>query len=221
VTTIKSVMTIILTITIVALSFASDDSRLCDPPCRIGYVCKDGECVSQCNPPCPDNLKCNGKGDCVDLSTDLNQVPPETVRNDIACSDIFIVKPEITSEIIPGSFTSGELSSASMMLSNAIKRALKDKPEIINAKEIDIIKKCTSKVVVCTIVSYHKEPSSIGQYEGVMAVKIEIFSSPEMNKPENTVNITERGSRHWGDSVPLENAAKAVSKAITKKLRLK
>lgn len=218
--TIKTAKVIFMIITIVGISLASDE-RLCEPPCRIGFVCKDGECVSQCNPPCPENLKCNGKGDCVDLSTDLYPVSDEPVRSDIACSDIFVVKPEITSEIIPGSFTSGELSSASMMLSNAIKKALKDKPEIINAQEVDIIKKCTSRIIKCTIVSYHKEPSSMGQYEGIMSVKIEIFSSPEMNNPETTVEITERGSRHWGDSVPLENAAKAVSKAIAKKLKLK
>jgi hypothetical protein len=218
--TIRSVLAVAFIINIIELSVASDNNKLCDPPCRIGYVCKDGECVSQCNPPCPDNLKCNGKGDCVDLSTDLNQVPTETVRNDIACSDVFIVKPEITSEIIPGSFTSGELSSASIMLASAIKRACKDKPEIITAGEVDVIKKCSSKIITCTIVSYHKEPSSIGQYEGVMSVKIEIFPNPEMDKPENTIQITQRGTRHWGDSVPLENAAKAVSKAITKKLRL-
>jgi hypothetical protein len=35
----------------------------CVPPCRTGFFCKAGKCVSECNPPCPFGQRCV-KGDC-------------------------------------------------------------------------------------------------------------------------------------------------------------
>jgi hypothetical protein len=38
----------------------------CDPPCRSGYQCKNGTCISQCNPPCPETQTCDSTShDCV------------------------------------------------------------------------------------------------------------------------------------------------------------
>jgi len=38
----------------------------CDPACRKGYVCKEGACVSLCNPPCPAGSYCTTDGtDCI------------------------------------------------------------------------------------------------------------------------------------------------------------
>jgi hypothetical protein len=39
----------------------------CVPPCRVGYICVNGNCVSACNPPCPEGTTCNGRGECVSL----------------------------------------------------------------------------------------------------------------------------------------------------------
>ena len=41
------------------------DADDCDPPCRAGYYCKDGDCVEKCNPPCPEGMRCTDSGDCV------------------------------------------------------------------------------------------------------------------------------------------------------------
>jgi len=40
-------------------------SSTCVPPCRAGYVCNQGRCVSLCNPPCGVNEACNSVGECV------------------------------------------------------------------------------------------------------------------------------------------------------------
>jgi len=42
----------------------------CYPPCRTGFVCYNGQCVSECNPPCPQGTICSGK-DCVPANPPL------------------------------------------------------------------------------------------------------------------------------------------------------
>jgi hypothetical protein len=42
----------------------SDSASQCFPPCRKGYFCLAGVCVSECNPPCPSGYECN-EGDCM------------------------------------------------------------------------------------------------------------------------------------------------------------
>ncbi len=37
----------------------------CVPACRSGYLCERGQCLSACNPPCPQGQHCNGHGECV------------------------------------------------------------------------------------------------------------------------------------------------------------
>jgi hypothetical protein len=44
----------------------------CFPACRKGYVCHEGQCVSKCNPPCPDNALCTDSGACIDKSDLIN-----------------------------------------------------------------------------------------------------------------------------------------------------
>ena len=36
----------------------------CVPPCRSGYFCHDGQCVSRCNPPCAAGATCLESGEC-------------------------------------------------------------------------------------------------------------------------------------------------------------
>jgi len=41
---------------------------MCNPPCRKGYTCVDGECISICNPPCSPGYRCDPNlGDCVPI----------------------------------------------------------------------------------------------------------------------------------------------------------
>lgn len=40
-------------------------SRGCLPDCRAGFVCREGECVSACNPTCGEGEICNAKRECV------------------------------------------------------------------------------------------------------------------------------------------------------------
>lgn len=37
----------------------------CVPPCRDGYMCRQGKCVEACNPPCPEAEQCVAGGQCV------------------------------------------------------------------------------------------------------------------------------------------------------------
>lgn len=40
-------------------------AAVCVPECRNGFVCREGECVSACNPGCAENEVCNAKRECV------------------------------------------------------------------------------------------------------------------------------------------------------------
>jgi hypothetical protein len=40
-------------------------STECVPQCRAGYVCRQAQCVSACNPPCGRNETCTKNGECV------------------------------------------------------------------------------------------------------------------------------------------------------------
>lgn len=44
------------------------DKASCYPPCRTGYYCKEGQCQSLCNPPCPANQQCTPQGECEPLT---------------------------------------------------------------------------------------------------------------------------------------------------------
>src|SRR5262245_17242710 len=40
---------------------AAPAAPTCEPPCRKGYFCRDGQCVSACNPPCPSGQICRNR----------------------------------------------------------------------------------------------------------------------------------------------------------------
>lgn len=49
----------------------------CTPPCRDGYFCHQGQCLSSCNPPCAPGERCMN-GDCVRVATPESvAAPPE------------------------------------------------------------------------------------------------------------------------------------------------
>ncbi len=48
----------------VQLPDSAQDQQNCFPPCRQGYLCHNGECISRCNPPCPDDMECRNDGEC-------------------------------------------------------------------------------------------------------------------------------------------------------------
>ncbi|PIE17404.1 MAG: hypothetical protein CSA65_09080 [Proteobacteria bacterium] len=45
------------------LAIVQGEPGSCAPPCRSGYICQGGKCVSLCNPPCPSGQRCV-KGEC-------------------------------------------------------------------------------------------------------------------------------------------------------------
>lgn len=45
------------------VAIVKDEPGSCAPPCRSGFICKQGKCVSLCNPPCPNGQRCV-KGEC-------------------------------------------------------------------------------------------------------------------------------------------------------------
>lgn len=44
----------------------------CFPPCRQGYICHNGECISMCNPPCPTGTECSKGITCIPVKPDEN-----------------------------------------------------------------------------------------------------------------------------------------------------
>ncbi len=56
-------------------------STECSPPCRRGYVCQDGRCVSACNPPCPLGYRCDPDVlDCVPIRKPAPAPAPASPR---------------------------------------------------------------------------------------------------------------------------------------------
>jgi hypothetical protein len=43
---------------------SSGGDRGCFPPCRKGFTCHNGQCVSLCNPPCEQGMECGEDGNC-------------------------------------------------------------------------------------------------------------------------------------------------------------
>lgn len=48
-------------------SLSPNTVKECFPPCREGFVCSDGVCISKCNPACPDNQTCVNDGNCKEI----------------------------------------------------------------------------------------------------------------------------------------------------------
>lgn len=63
----------------VAEAPASEDPNACLPECRSGHVCVKGQCVSACNPPCPDGLSCTAELTCVAAPPAASAVEPTDV----------------------------------------------------------------------------------------------------------------------------------------------
>lgn len=56
----------------------------------------------------------------------------------------------------------------------------------------------------------------MGQFEGVIEIQALTFKSTNDAQPDRIQNFRATGERHWGDSVPLQNAIKEVCKKIKK-----
>jgi len=191
-------------------------SDSCYPPCRDGFICHNGECVSECNPPCPKGEQCNN-GECEKIHDTLVQI----IRTDIPCKSVFIVKPDLGPQIVPGKFNEIELRSVSAMLTNAVQSNIDSDNEVISAGEVSTVMNCNAKKIVVKVESYHKEPAVIGQFVGVITISIELYDSMQQNTLYSIQKFKAEGGRHWGDTVPLENAVKSVSKSIRRHLKVK
>jgi len=55
-------------------------ARACLPECRSGFVCREGECVSACNPGCSENETCNAKRECVPRAESSEPYPYDKTR---------------------------------------------------------------------------------------------------------------------------------------------
>lgn len=71
-------ISICLTVLFFPLLIAISNAQDCDPPCRSGYECRNGTCVSQCNPPCPETQTCDpASHECVLLAPKPKEEPKE------------------------------------------------------------------------------------------------------------------------------------------------
>lgn len=210
-----------LILLLITLNIYAQDTTKCYPPCRTGFTCYKGECVSICNPPCPSGQKCTEEGECIQIdeetsvhSKNRSSQVTKQIKRDIPCNNIFIVRPDLKPEVVPGDFEKGELLSAGNMIANAIMAKISSSSKIIASNELEFIQKCNSKLIVARVKSYHKEPARMGQYEGVVTIVIEVYNSVQQSKPTSIEEFSAKGKRHWGDSVPLENSFQSVSKII-------
>ncbi len=55
----------------IAFSQEIKDSS-CFPPCRHGYICHNGVCISMCNPPCPAGTECSEGITCIPVKPEVN-----------------------------------------------------------------------------------------------------------------------------------------------------
>lgn len=53
-----------LTVFVAATAAAQAPAAECVPACRSGFLCHEGQCVSRCNPPCPQGTSCLENGEC-------------------------------------------------------------------------------------------------------------------------------------------------------------
>lgn len=209
---------LIPTLFILPLIANAQNSKECFPPCRTGYFCHEGNCISKCNPPCPSNQKCNDEGECIEVDSSLTKTPSDktnTVKK-IVCDSVFIVRPELEASVVVGNFNEAELMNASNLIANAIVSKINFSSTIISNNELSLVKNCQAKLIVCKIKSYIKEPARMNQYEGTVTVIIETYNSINDLKPIKIEEFSAKGERHWGESIPLENAFTAVSKKIKK-----
>src|SRR5262245_27899863 len=54
---------------------APPPAAACEPACRAGYSCVQGQCVSSCNPPCSPGDVCTSTGECVPGAAQSERVP--------------------------------------------------------------------------------------------------------------------------------------------------
>jgi hypothetical protein len=92
---------------LIAISHAQD----CDPPCRLGYQCRNGTCVSQCNPPCPEGQICDSASrDCVPRASEAGETKERHTSGGFATASAitgFVLSPIILGLTIGSAATSG------------------------------------------------------------------------------------------------------------------
>ena len=200
----------------------------CFPPCRSGFICYNGECISKCNPPCPQGQKCMGSGECVsinetsnlsDTSKTTTLSEPENVlkRKTIDCESLFIVRPEVNAENVGNNFEQAEFLIASNMVASAILSKYVG-GTIIYPEDLPLIKNCNSQIILVEVKLYHTEPARMGQNVGIVTILIKFYDPTNSTKPHSQREFSAKGERHWGDSVPLQSAFKSVSEEIKRKL---
>ncbi len=195
----------------------AQNSQECYPSCRSGFVCHNGNCISKCNPACPDGQKCTDSGDCIPL-TKLETAPSKQPK-EIHCAAVFVVRPEMNASNVPSNFEEGEFLNASNMIAVEITKKTDSRSAIIASEDIDAIQNCNAKMIVVKVITYYKKPAAMGQSEGVLTISISNYDSPRQKTPVSTQQFTAEGDRHWGDSVPLQNAIDEVCKQIRRKYK--
>jgi len=82
----QSVATTLVTVTPQSTAAPVSTVAACLPDCRAGYVCREGECVSACNPMCGENETCNAKRECVPKTEANESYPYDKTRFSIGGS---------------------------------------------------------------------------------------------------------------------------------------
>lgn len=71
----------------------------CAPPCRSGYVCIRGACVSPCNPPCSALEQCTSQGECIPRS--VQQPSPSLAPSSMTREQVYR-EIQLQEELKPG-----------------------------------------------------------------------------------------------------------------------
>lgn len=189
--------------------FDSLDTGDCLPPCRPDFVCLNGRCVSRCNPPCPSGQECTPEGVCV--------LEPQNRQPVDDCPAAMVVLPDLRQVLDTTAFSGEDLRNASHRLGKAVADAF-GTTQLVPPEDLPRYEHCDTKTIVVTVSSYHTEPATLGQREGVLV--FEVAPQPTPTTPTTGVHaFTAHGRRHWGDSVPLAHAVEEAVKLIRRHLR--
>jgi hypothetical protein len=92
-------------------SSSKSNGSQCFPPCRQGFFCNEGQCISKCNPSCPEGMDCWDDAECHPRTTTIKKA-----LNEI--DEIFRVLAE--EELVQGAVVSTNIKKARVRILDTV-----------------------------------------------------------------------------------------------------
>jgi len=128
--------------------------------------------------------------------------------------DTYILLPIITQHDLLGNFNDYEIERATLQLAKNINikygsqnvKFVYNDSAIINTR---------AKIIKFNLKHYEKIPAKLNQWEGYIIIEVVIFNNKNDKNPQSYI-FEAVGKRHWGDSIPFENAINALCEKINR-----